>query len=387
MSLLSAKTGSTGSHSTGPYRVMVVDDSAVIRGLISNALEADKDLKVVATASNGERAIEKLKTNDIEVILLDIEMPKMDGLTAVPKLLEIDPNVPIVMVSTLTTQNAEVSMKSMALGAKDYIPKPTTNREIVGGVDFKKLVVEKAKTFAAQKRSGKSRASKIAAPVPRLAKPALSKRASLLSPTAPIAKRSLPSGAPEAIAIGGSTGGPQALMKVFEGFPKSFRQPIFITQHMPPTFTTILCEHLTRASGLECKEGVDGEKITGNRIYLAPGDYHMRIVQEGSERKIRLSQDPPINFCRPAVDPMLESLIPIYGRRLLVVILTGMGTDGKRGCEAVVGSGGAVIAQDEQSSVVWGMPGAVAKAGYCSAVLPVDEIGAFLQKQMMTRAA
>jgi two-component system chemotaxis response regulator CheB len=187
--------------------------------------------------------------------------------------------------------------------------------------------------------------------------------------------RPAPTETPDVIAIGSSTGGPQALFAVLSSLKAgSLRQPILITQHMPPTFTTILAEHITRVSGWQAAEGQDGEVVTANRIYIAPGDFHMVVESRGSDKIIRLNKNPPENFCRPSVDPMLRSLAAAYGRRVLVVILTGMGSDGLRGGQVVIGAGGSVIAQDEATSVVWGMPGAVATAGICSAVLPLPEI-------------
>ncbi|RCK06137.1 chemotaxis protein, partial [Thalassospira xianhensis MCCC 1A02616] len=183
----------------------------------------------------------------------------------------------------------------------------------------------------------------------------------------------------EVIAIGSSTGGPQALFEVLRGLA-GVRQPIFITQHMPATFTTILAEHITRLTGLKCQEGQTGMPIQGGQVYLAPGDYHMVVEGRGNSRKIVLNQNPPENFCRPSVDPMLRSLVESYGGNILTAILTGMGQDGMLGGRTVVGAGGMVVAQDEQTSVVWGMPGAAAHAGICSAVLPVGGIAAYIKK-------
>ncbi|HZB93563.1 MAG TPA: chemotaxis protein CheB, partial [Stellaceae bacterium] len=190
---------------------------------------------------------------------------------------------------------------------------------------------------------------------------------------------------PEVVAIGSSTGGPQALFRVGAALKGAVKQPIFITQHMPATFTTILAEHLGRASGYPVAEGVDGERVQSGRIYVAPGDFHMTVEAERGDKVVRLLKTPPENFCRPSVDPMLRSLARSYGGRVLTLILTGMGHDGLAGGRGVVEAGGTVIAQDEASSVVWGMPGAVAMAGLCSAVLPLDEIGGFLAK-LATRA-
>jgi len=202
----------------------------------------------------------------------------------------------------------------------------------------------------------------------------------------PISIRPMPDLRPDVLAIGSSTGGPQALFEVLSHL-KDLKQPILITQHMPATFTTILAEHITRQCGIPCTEAKEGEAIVGGRAYVAPGDFHMLVVQKNGVNCLTLTKDPPENFCRPAVDPMLRSIVRAYGRRVLVTILTGMGHDGQRGSENVVQTGGSVIGQDEASSVVWGMPGAVATAGLCSAVLPLKEIGPFIRKIALRQAA
>jgi two-component system chemotaxis response regulator CheB len=192
---------------------------------------------------------------------------------------------------------------------------------------------------------------------------------------------------PDIIAIGSSTGGPQALFEVLSHLKGGIRQPILITQHMPATFTTILAEHITRQCGIPCSEAKDGEALVGGRIYLAPGDFHMVLATKGTGTVLSVNKEPPENFCRPAVDPMMRSIAKIFGKRALAIILTGMGQDGMRGCTELVAAGGLTIAQDEASSVVWGMPGAVATAGLCSAVMPLREIGPFIRKIALRTAA
>ncbi len=381
----------SSSPSSEPIRVMVVDDSAVVRGLVTRMLEEDSHLQVVASVGNGQMALNALERHDVEVAILDIEMPVMDGLTALPLLLKVDPHLQVIMASTLTIKNADISMKALERGAADYIPKPTTSREISGGVDFKAHLIEKVRALAAVRRRFPRRLAKADAPAPLLrpvapapaptpshtqhaqsepARPAIYHRQ-----TQPLTFRNPAVETPDVIAIGSSTGGPQALFSVLSTMKAgTVRQPILITQHMPPTFTTILAEHISRVSGWQAAEGVDGEPVVSGRVYIAPGDYHMIVEQKGAERVIRLNKNPPENFCRPSVDPMLRSMAQVWGRRVLVVILTGMGSDGLRGGQAVVEAGGTIIAQDEASSVVWGMPGAVATAGICSAVLPLTDI-------------
>ncbi|MCA1940301.1 MAG: chemotaxis response regulator protein-glutamate methylesterase, partial [Caenispirillum bisanense] len=187
---------------------------------------------------------------------------------------------------------------------------------------------------------------------------------------------------PDVIAIGSSTGGPQALFTVLGGIKKAggITQPILITQHMPATFTTILAEHIGRLAGLPAKEAENGEVIQNGRVYIAPGDWHMLVETKGTDKVLRLTQDPPENFCRPAVDPMFRSIAKAYGRRVLAVVLTGMGSDGARGGKVIADAGGTVIAQDEATSVVWGMPGATAQAGVCSAVLPLPDVAPYIHK-------
>jgi len=376
---------------------MVVDDSAVVRGLITRMLEDAADVQVVTSVPNGEAAVKALDRYDIEVVLLDIEMPVMDGMTALPLMLKKRPDLKVIMASTLTLHNADISLRALELGAIDYIPKPTATRELSGGADFKRELLEKVVTLGAVlRKSGARRAAprpgmtpsparvpfqRPGAPAPAAA-PLSGGRGSLLSPTAPIKLRQHKIEFPDIIAIGSSTGGPQALFKVLgdlrQGVPP--KQPIIITQHMPATFTTILAEHITRVSGWPAKEGQDGEVLKGGNVYIAPGGFHMLVESKGVEQILRIIDAPPENFCKPAVDPMFRSVAKVYGRRALAVVLTGMGADGAKGGGVIVEAGGTVIAQDEETAVVWGMPGAAAQAGICSAVLPLPEIGAYIKK-------
>ncbi|MGO1117890.1 protein-glutamate methylesterase/protein-glutamine glutaminase [Rhodovibrionaceae bacterium A322] len=383
------------SLASGPFKVMVVDDSAVIRGLLTRALEEDPTISVVASASNGEVALRYLSRDPVEVVVLDIEMPVMDGLTALPKILEAHPGVQVIMASTLTRKNADISMRAMAMGAADYIPKPTSRSELTGADSFRRELVGKVKALAQKSRGGRGATARPRPEVTSRANPAIS-TPSAVAPVA--AAGGAPSGStitlrqpsrlqPQALAIGSSTGGPQALFKVLGELKGSLGVPIFITQHMPATFTTLLAEHLTRVSGIDCAEAKDGEDVRSGRIYVAPGDYHMTIESTGAKKILKLSQTPPENFCRPAVDPMLRSLAKVYGNRLLTVILTGMGSDGLKGSQDVVAAGGSVIGQDEATSVVWGMPGAVASNGVCSSVLPLEEIAPQISKMFMRSAA
>ena len=357
-----------------PYRLMVVDDSAVIRGLLTRSLEADPEIEVLASASNGEMALNALARHDVEIVILDIEMPVMDGLTALPKMLAAKPGLKVIIASTLTRRGADISMKALAAGAADYLTKPGASA-LTSAEEFKRELLAKVKALGQARRH----AVGLAAPQAIQRAPGAAEE-----PPEPqrrvLALRTAAREPPEAIAIGSSTGGPQALFSVMGALRGALRQPIFITQHMPATFTTILAEHIARASGYASAEGVDGEPVRGGRIYVAPGDFHMTVDGARGEKVVRLLKTPPENFCRPSVDPMLRSLAAAYGGRVLTLILTGMGHDGLGGGRAVVEAGGTLIAQDEATSVVWGMPGAVATAGLCSAVLPLGEIGPFIGK-------
>ncbi len=363
------------SPARAPYRLMVVDDSAVIRGLIIRAFELDPEITVVASASNGEMALNALERHDVEIVVLDIEMPVMDGLTALPRLLAAKPGLKVIIASTLTRRGADITMRALAAGAADYLTKPAIS-VIIGADEFTRELVAKVKAL------GESSRGIIALKHLRARPPAL-RRTEELAPDHPlrrvIALRPMSRDLPEAVAIGSSTGGPQALFRVLGALRGAVSQPIFITQHMPATFTAILAEHIGRASGFFATEATDGEPVRAGQVYIAPGDFHMTVEQTApGQRVVRIGQGPPENFCRPSVDPMLRSLAAAYGPRLLCLMLTGMGKDGLGGSKAVVEAGGTVIAQDEATSVVWGMPGSVAQAGLCSAVLPLGEIGPFV---------
>ena len=381
----------------GPYRVMVCDDSAVIRGLISRSLESDPEIQVVTTVSNGQMAINALARHPVEVLILDIEMPVMDGLTALPELIRTQPGLQIIMASTLTRRNADISMRALAAGAADYLAKPTTTMALNAAQDFKTELAAKVKALGAARR----RTAGLRAPGGARREPTVAPAAPVAEPAAPgmrpmprlvpgsrgqITLRPATKEVPDIVAIGSSTGGPQALFSVLGALKPGITQPIVITQHMPATFTTILAEHIERASGIPTVEASDGMPVEGGHIYVAPGDFHMTVEQQGTHRVIRLLKTPPENYCRPSVDPMLRSLTKVYGRKVFAVILTGMGQDGLRGGETVVAAGGTIIAQDEATSVVWGMPGAVSMAGLCSAVIPLPEVAPYIRR-IAARAA
>ena len=375
MSAEFAANKATGDRSPeGSIRVMVVDDSAVIRGLITRMLADDRAISVVASVGNGQLAVQALAKTDMDVIIMDIEMPVMDGLTALPKLLEIDPEVHILMASTLTERNADVSIRAMTLGASDYVPKPTSTREISGGDAFRRELLEKIHILGSKPKRGLRR---VPVETPRPVAPQAPRP---IYPPGPIKLRAPGLLRPNVLAVGSSTGGPQALFAFFKDVRPSINLPVVVTQHMPPTFTTILAQHIERTCQWPCREAVEGAPLLPGQILLAPGDFHMLIESKDGKPVAHLTKDPPENFCRPAVDPMLRSLTAVYSGRILTVILTGMGSDGMRGARVVTEAGGTVFAQDEASSVVWGMPGAVATAGLCSAVMPLAQLGGHVMK-------
>jgi two-component system chemotaxis response regulator CheB len=335
---------------------MICDDSTVIRGAIARMLEADAGVKVVAKVANGQLAVEELKRTRADVVVLDIEMPVMDGMTALPLLLRVDPGIRVIMASTLTTRGADIAMRAMRLGAADYVPKPSSIGT-VGDDRFQRELLEKVKGLAR-----------------------LRHRTTRTAP--PVALRPAPLLPARLLAIGSSTGGPQALFALVQGLGRQIGVPVVLTQHMPATFTPILAEHLNRLGGLPCAEAKDGEVLVNGRIYLAPGDKHLTIEGRPGGLRARLTNDPPENFCRPSVDPMLRSACAACDGRVLIAMLTGMGHDGLAGTKQIVEAGGCAIAQDEATSVVWGMPGAIAQAGLCHAVLPLQGIAPKLRDML-----
>lgn len=383
MSVAFAGNSTTGSsREAGPLRVMIVDDSVVIRGLISRWIGAEHDMEVAASLRTGLEAVNRIERINPDVAVLDIEMPELDGISALPQLLAKKRDLVIIMASTLTRRNAEISFKALSLGAADYIPKPESTRETSAADVFHHDLIQKIRHLGARLRRKQAVASPPLAPVsPAARAPIVVRPASAPAVHAPssgsLSTRPFSTQTPKVLLIGSSTGGPQALMSlVTELGPVIDRFPVLITQHMPPTFTTILAEHLARSSRKPAAEAVDGEPVKPGRIYLAPGGKHMRVVRSGADAAIALDDGPAVNFCKPAVDPLFTSAIDVWHGGILCAILTGMGSDGMRGGKDIVAAGGSVIAQDEASSVVWGMPGAAANAGICAAILPLNQIGA-----------
>jgi len=365
-----------------PIRVMVVDDAVVARSLVARWVDSEPDMKVVATLRTGREAVDQVERADPDVVVLDIEMPDLDGISALPLLLKKKRDLVVIMASAITRRGAEVSLRALSFGAADYIPKPESTRQAATSTEFRRELIEKIRNLC---RRGLSRrqAPPVKTPAPievrlprsRVAPPP-AREAGFAKPEAgPIRLRPFSLAMPRALLIGSSTGGPQALTALIEKITAAIdRAPVLITQHMPPTFTTVLAEHLSRIGSRGAHEAEHGEPVLAGGVYVAPGGCHMRVVREGSAVKIALGDDPPINFCKPSVDPLFSSGAAVWGSAALALVLTGMGTDGTRGAMDIVAGGGSVIAQDEATSVVWGMPRSVAQAGLCSAVLPLPEI-------------
>ncbi|GJE55589.1 MULTISPECIES: protein-glutamate methylesterase/protein-glutamine glutaminase [Methylobacterium] len=364
------------SAASAPIRVLIADDSAVVRGLVARWL-AEAGFEVVATASNGRIALDALTRHDPDVVLLDIDMPELDGTQALPLMLARVPGLQIVMMSTLTQRNADISLKCLALGAVDYLPKPESGRGVTTSDAFRSDLIERVRLFGGKRTRRASSiptslgATPLAAPAARAATPIVLRQ----KPRTTVA--------PRCLLIGASTGGPRAVGDVLEkiGAATLRSVPVLIVQHMPPVFTAVFAEHLGARVGLPAAEAKADERLQAGRIYVAPGGRHMGLAR--GEPVIRLDDGPVVNFCRPAVDVMFFDAAAVFGAATLSVVLTGMGADGTAGARALVEAGGTLLAQDEATSTVWGMPGSIAKAGLAHGVLPLPEIGPALKAHLM----
>ena len=370
------KAGSPAAAVERPIRVMVVDDAIVARRLLTRWIGAEPDMMVSGSARTGREALDQVADCNPDVIVLDVDMPELDGISALPLLLKKKPDLVVIMASTLTRRSAEISLRALSFGAADYVPKPESAPDAATSAAFRRELIEKIRNLGrhGRIRSGRVRLEAvITAPAPRQRHPA----SSFHGQTSPIVLRPVGRTLPQVLLIGSSTGGPQALSVLMKDMDDVLsRAPVLITQHMPPTFTTVMAEHLARVSGRQVQEAAHGEPVVAGRVYVAPGGRHMRVVRTPSGPAIALGDDPPINFCKPAVDPLLVSAAEVWGAASLALVLTGMGSDGTWGAASIAAAGGSVIAQDEATSVVWGMPRSVAQAGLCSAVLPLDQIAA-----------
>lgn len=356
-------TGSTA-------RVLVVDDSAVVRGLLVKAIEGDPAIELAGTAMHGEAALSVLARTPVDIVLLDVEMPVMDGLAALQEIQRRYPTIRVIMVSGHTQDGADTTVKALAMGAAGCVAKPAGKNpaesvEMIGR-ELRPLMHALIPSLVRQHAApatvrSSPQPQKSAAPVNRL-----------------VGQSALP---PKVIVIGSSTGGPQALRAVLTKIPASLPIPILIVQHMPPMFTPMLARHLESDTGRTTFEAQDGMLLENDKTYVAPGDYHLVISGAGERRILRLNQEPPECFCRPSVNPLFRSAANLFNNRVAAIMLTGMGEDGLLGTREVVANGGWVLAQDEASSVVWGMPGAIARAGLTDEILPLDQIAPTLLRR------
>jgi two-component system chemotaxis response regulator CheB len=357
-----------------PIRVMIVDDAIVVRRLLTRWISAEPDMMVAACACTGREAVEQVENCNPDVVVLDVDMPELDGISALPLLLKKKRDLVVIMASTLTRRSAEVSLRALSLGAADYVPKPEAAPDASTSLAFHRELIDKVRSLG---RRGRSLARQwkpdagLHHPLPAPRRRTSPSQAEI----APFNLRPFAAALPRALLIGSSTGGPQALSTLIGQIGATIeRAPILITQHMPATFTTVLAEHLTRVSGRRVREAEHVEPVVAGGVYIAPGGRHMRVVRGRNGPMIALGDDPPVNFCKPSVDPLLSSAAQVWGSASLALVLTGMGCDGTCGAADIAAAGGSVIAQDEATSVVWGMPRSVALAGLCAAVLPLCQI-------------
>ncbi len=339
-------------------RVLVVDDSVVIRRLLTDVLSQDPEIELAGTAPNGRIALAKLPQINPDIVTLDIEMPELDGLGTLPELRKAYPKLPVIMFSTLTERGALATLDALARGATDYVTKPANVGSVAAAIqNVRDQLIPKIKALCPD------------------AQPATAARPTPLAPalTAQRLANRLPQRC-DIVAIGCSTGGPQALATLLGKLPADFPVPIVVVQHMPPVFTHHLATRLNQDGALRVREASGNETLQPGEVLIAPGNFHMELQRQGITVKTVVHQRPPENSCRPAVDVLFRSVAQVFGPSCLAVVLTGMGQDGLRGAEHIVHAGGSVIAQDESSSVVWGMPRAVAEAGLARHVLPLESI-------------
>jgi len=336
-----------------PTRVMIVDDAVVVRRLLSDVISEDPDLEVVATAANGQIALDRLDRYEPDVIILDVEMPVMDGLATLEEIRRRDRRLPVIMFSTLTQRGATATLDALSRGANDYLTKPTNTAGITDAKDqIRRDLVPRVRALVGRDRVDDAE----------------------VRPTTPVTTRkSSPGARIDVLAIGVSTGGPNALNEVLPALPRELPVPVVVVQHMPPVFTRLLAERLDAKCALSVAEAEAGMRLEPGHVFVAPGDHHLE-VKGGPTPTVQITDGPPENSCRPAVDVLFRSVSRAYGPRVLALVLTGMGHDGLKGSETIVEAGGTVLAQDQATSVVWGMPGYVAKAGIADRVLPLDRM-------------
>ena len=350
-------------------RVLIVDDSVVIRRLLTDELKKDPDIDVVGTAATGKIALAKIQQTPPDVVTMDIEMPEMDGLTAVSEIRKTHPKLPIIMFSTLSQRAAKETLEALSRGANDYVTKPANvGSASVAMQRVRDELLPKIKTLAKHPSVSQQKP----------ASPASIPSTSSISVSSSVKKDQRI----DVVAIGISTGGPNALAEVIPHIPRDCPVPILIVQHMPPVFTKCLAERLSMKANIAIHEGQPGDVLTAGQAWIAPGDYHMVVERKGTQVVLAMNQDPPENSCRPAVDVMFRSVAKVYHANVLCAVLTGMGQDGMRGAEVIREAGGQVLAQDEATSVVWGMPGSVVQAGLAHAVLPLSQIATEIMRKV-----
>jgi two-component system chemotaxis response regulator CheB len=350
-------------------RVLIVDDSTVIRRLLTDALAGDPAIEVAATAANGRIALAKLPQVNPDLVTLDLEMPEMDGLETLAEIRRTHPRLPVIMFSTLTQRGAVATLNALAQGASDYVTKPANVGSVTAAIQsVQSELIPKIKALC-KLPDGPHVPLRVA--VPRSASPNPGQTAPAQPPrrTALFARHPV-----EVIAIGVSTGGPNALTEIFRQLPGDLPVPIVIVQHMPPLFTRYLADRLATVSPVAVREAAAGDVLTPGGAWLAPGGWHMALTETAGQVRVKLHQGPLENSCRPAVDVLFRSVAERYGAGALALVLTGMGQDGLRGCEAIAAAGGRILIQDEASSVIWGMPGAVAHAGLADKTLPLHAV-------------
>jgi two-component system chemotaxis response regulator CheB len=334
-----------------PIRVLVIDDSVVVRSLLCEALASSSEVQVVGTASSGALGLAKIPQLNPDLITLDLEMPGMNGIQTLTEIRKLYPKLPVIMFSTLTERGAAITLEALSLGASDYVTRPNDSANLAGTI---KQVREEliAKVVSLADRSRRAAAS----------------------PTFSPARKEQGGQRIDILAIGSSTGGPNALAEVIPQFPGDFPVPVVVVQHMPPLFTRLLAERLNTRSQLSVREGEPGRLLEPGHVWIARGDHHMTVARKGAGVVLGLNQETPENSCRPAVDVLFRSVAQVYGPSTLGVVMTGMGSDGARGAAHIREAGGDVLVQDEASSVVWGMPGAVVSAGAANKICPLAEI-------------
>lgn len=363
-----------------PIRVMIVDDSAIVRKAVTDALKPDKEIEIVGTAANGKIALEKIVQLNPDVLVLDIEMPICDGFEVLRSLREQRIRIRTIMFSTLTERGATQTIKALSLGANDYVPKPSSESNITSYSDGVKKVAAELTPKIKQFRRRVPMANGVSNPVSNSIE--IAKRTTIM----PMRDRSGPFTPPQIVAIGISTGGPEALAKVLPNLPASFPVPIVIVQHMPALFTKLLAERLNNTCKIKVVEGAEGVILQAGVAYIAPGDYHLLVKESDGKFILSVNQGPPENSCRPAADVLFRSVADVYGKRALGVIMTGMGHDGLKGLRIMHAKGASVIAQDEASSVVWGMPSGVVQEGLADKVLPVDQLAGSIERSVMMKS-